>query len=57
VARTITLQLAQALGSKVDVWRRRPLPGLDLPLDEIAAPVQTASQADLENSRRSILPD
>jgi len=54
---TITLQLAQALGSKVDVVATTPLPGLDLPLDEIAAPVQTASQADLENSSALDLPD
>ena len=36
--------------SKVDVVATTPLPGIDLPLNEIPSPVQTATQADIQNS-------
>jgi outer membrane receptor protein involved in Fe transport len=49
VARSITLALA-AQASTIDVVAATPLPGTDLPLDEIPAPVQTASARDLEQS-------
>jgi outer membrane receptor protein involved in Fe transport len=49
VSRTITLALA-AQASRIDVVAATPLPGTDLPLDQIAAPVQTASARDLEQS-------
>ena len=47
VSRTVTLPLA-AQGSRIDVVAATPLPGTDLPLDQIPAPVQTASARDLE---------
>src|SRR6187549_3593310 len=37
-------------GVKVDVISTTPLPGLDLPLNEIAAPVQGADAEDIEKS-------
>ena len=49
VSQTITLELATQV-SAVDVVSSTPLPGTDLPLDQIAAPVQTASARDLEQS-------
>ncbi len=49
VSRTITLALA-AQASRIDVVAATPLPGTDLALDEIPAPVQTASARDLEQS-------
>ena len=49
VSRTITLALATQ-ASRIDVVATTPLPGTDLPLDEIPAPVQTASARDLEQS-------
>ena len=49
ISRTITLALA-AQTSRIDVVAATPLPGTDLPLDEIPAPVQTASARDLEQS-------
>ena len=49
IARTINLALA-AQASSVDVVAATPLPGTDLPLDEIPAPVQTVSARDLEQS-------
>src|ERR1700676_4924739 len=49
VSRTITLALA-AQAARIDVVAATPLPGTDLALDEIPAPVQTASARDLEQS-------
>ena len=49
VSRTLTLALA-AQASRIDVVAATPLPGTDLPIDEIPAPVQTASARDLEQS-------
>ncbi len=49
VSRTVTLALATQ-ASRIDVVAATPLPGTDLPLDEIPAPVQTASARDLEQS-------
>ena len=56
IARTIKLALA-AQTSRVDVVATTPLPGVDLPVDEIPAPVQTATQADIENSSAIDLAD
>jgi outer membrane receptor protein involved in Fe transport len=47
VSRTITLALA-GQATRIDVVEATPLPGTDIPLDEIPAPVQTASARDLE---------
>jgi outer membrane receptor protein involved in Fe transport len=49
LTRTIAMTLA-AQASRIDVVAVTPLPGTDLPIDTIAAPVQTASARDLENS-------
>ncbi|MGH9648720.1 MAG: TonB-dependent receptor plug domain-containing protein, partial [Bryobacteraceae bacterium] len=49
VSRTVMMALA-AQASRIDVVAATPLPGTDLPIDEIAAPVQTASARDLEQS-------
>ena len=46
---TLTLPLA-AQASSIDVVAATPLPGTDLPLDEIPAPVQTVSARDLTQS-------
>jgi outer membrane receptor protein involved in Fe transport len=56
ISRTITLSLAQQ-ASKVEVVATTPLPGIDLPLDEIPSPVQTATQADIQNSSAVDLAD
>ena len=45
----VTLALA-AQASRIDVVAATPLPGTDLPIDQIPAPVQTASARDLEQS-------
>ena len=45
VTRTVTLAPA-GQASRVDVVAATPLPGTDLPLDQIPAPVQTAGPAD-----------
>ncbi len=47
VSRTITLALA-AQATQIDVVEATPLPGTDVPLDQIPAPVQTASAHDIE---------
>ena len=47
--RSLILALAPQ-ASRVDVVAATPLPGTDLPLDEIPAPVQTATARDLEQS-------
>jgi outer membrane receptor protein involved in Fe transport len=49
IARTITLALS-AETSKVDVVSETPLAGTDLQINQIAAPVQTATAAEIENS-------
>jgi outer membrane receptor protein involved in Fe transport len=49
VSRTITMRL-EAAASQVDVVAATPLPGVDLPLDEIPAPVETATAADIEKT-------
>jgi outer membrane receptor protein involved in Fe transport len=49
VTRALTMALA-AQAAHIDVVGATPLPGTNLPLDEIPAPVQTASALDLERS-------
>ncbi len=49
VARSVTLSLATQT-SKIDVVAATPLPGTDLPIDLIPAPVQTASARDIEQT-------
>jgi outer membrane receptor protein involved in Fe transport len=49
ISRLITLELA-AQASRIDVVAATPLPGSDLPIDQIPAPVQTASARDLEQT-------
>jgi outer membrane receptor protein involved in Fe transport len=49
VSRVLTLPLATQ-ASRVEVVASTPLPGSDLPLDEIPAPVQTATARDLEQT-------
>jgi outer membrane receptor protein involved in Fe transport len=56
VSRTVTLALATQ-ASEVDVVATTPLRGIDLPLNEIPAPVQTATQADIQNSSAVDLAD
>jgi outer membrane receptor protein involved in Fe transport len=50
VVLTVKMALAQGPQSKVDVVATMPLPGVDLTADQIAVPVQTATQADIEQS-------
>ena len=49
VSRTVMMALATQ-ASRIDVVANTPLPGTDLPIDQIAAPVQTASARDLEQT-------
>ncbi len=49
VARTITMAIS-AQTSKVDVVSETPLAGTDLEVNQIAAPVQTATAAEIDNS-------
>jgi len=49
ISRTVTMALASQ-ASKVDVVSETPLAGTDLQINQIAAPVQTATAADIENS-------
>jgi outer membrane receptor protein involved in Fe transport len=56
VASTVTMALG-TIASKVDVVATTPLPGMDLPLDQIPAPAQTATQADIEKSGAMDLSD
>src|SRR5579862_195641 len=49
VSRTVMMVLATQ-ASRIDVVAATPLPGTDLPIDQIPAPVQTASARDLEQS-------
>lgn len=48
-ARVFTMALAP-VASKIDVIAPTPLPGTDLPVDDIPAPVQTASGRDITQS-------
>jgi outer membrane receptor protein involved in Fe transport len=54
---TVKMPLAQAPQSKVDVVDTMPLPGVDLSADQIALPIQSATQADIEKSGALDLPD
>jgi outer membrane receptor protein involved in Fe transport len=56
VSRTVTMALG-ALASQVDVVATTPLRGIDLPLNEIPSPIQTATAADMENSASLELSD
>ncbi len=56
VSRSVTLALATQT-SKIDVVASTPLPGTDLPIDLIPAPVQTASARDIEQTGSLSLPD
>jgi outer membrane receptor protein involved in Fe transport len=49
-ATALAQQPPQIPGVKVDVISTTPLPGVDLPLNEIAAPAQTSSGEDIDNS-------
>jgi outer membrane receptor protein involved in Fe transport len=49
-SRTISLELASQT-SRIDVVAPTPLPGTDIPIDEIPVPVQTASARDLNESQ------
>jgi len=49
ISRVVKLELA-AQATKIDVVATTPLPGTDIPLDEIAGPVETRSARDLERS-------
>ncbi|MDP8991381.1 MAG: Plug and carboxypeptidase regulatory-like domain-containing protein, partial [Acidobacteriota bacterium] len=49
ITRTLTMALA-AQADRIDVVGATPLPGTNLPLDEIPAPVQTANARDLAQS-------
>jgi outer membrane receptor protein involved in Fe transport len=56
LSRTIIMTVA-AVTSEVDVVAATPLHGVDLPVDEIPAPVQTATQTDIKNSSALDLSD
>ena len=56
ISQAVTLALS-AQASKVDVVATTPLGGIDLPLDEIPSQVQTATQADIQNSSAVDLAD
>ena len=49
VTRSISMEIG-AQAAKVDVVSETPLAGTDLQINQIAAPVQTATAADIENS-------
>ncbi|MGD0135388.1 MAG: carboxypeptidase-like regulatory domain-containing protein, partial [Bryobacteraceae bacterium] len=49
VARNISMEIG-AQAAKVDVVSETPLAGSDLQINQIAAPVQTASASDIDNS-------
>lgn len=49
VTRVVSLEIG-AQTTRVDVVANTPLPGMNVPLNEIPAPVQAASQTDLTNS-------
>ncbi len=49
ITRVVSMEIG-AQSARVDVVSETPLAGTDLNIDQIAAPVQTASAADIENS-------
>ena len=49
VTRSISIEIG-AQAAKVDVVSETPLAGTDLEINQIAAPVQTATAADIDNS-------
>jgi outer membrane receptor protein involved in Fe transport len=49
IARAVTMALSPQ-AAKIDVVAPTPLPGTDIPLDEIPAPVQTATARDIQES-------
>lgn len=49
VSRTVTLALASQ-ASRIEVIEPTPLPGTDIPVDQLPSPVQTATARDIENS-------
>jgi outer membrane receptor protein involved in Fe transport len=55
--RTVKMALASAPQSSLDVVDTMPLAGVDLSVDQIAASVQTATQADIEKAGALDLPD
>ena len=57
VSRTVTMTLGQGPASSVTVITTTPLPGVDLDRDQVAAPVQTADQLDIEKSGAANLSD
>jgi outer membrane receptor protein involved in Fe transport len=57
ISRTVTMALGQAPESKVDVVATMPLSGVDLLVEQVAAPVQTATREDVEKSGALDLPD
>jgi outer membrane receptor protein involved in Fe transport len=57
LSRNVTLAVARSAQSQVIVVASTPLPGLELPMEEIAAPTQTAGSADVEKSGAIDLPD
>jgi outer membrane receptor protein involved in Fe transport len=56
VLRTVTMPIGTA-AARVDVVATTPLPGSDLDVRDIPAPVQTATQQDIRNSMALDLPD
>ncbi len=56
ITRTVTMALASQ-ATRVDVVEATPLAGVELPINEIPAPVQTATQADIQNSSAVDLAD
>jgi hypothetical protein len=57
LSRTITLALGKGPESQVDVVASMPLQGVDLLAEQVAAPIQTASQDDVQKSGALDLPD
>lgn len=56
VVRAITLALS-AQAARIDVVASTPLPGIDLPISDVPAPVQTANDADIQSSAALDLSD
>ena len=57
VERAVTMKLGAGRGDSVTVIATTPLPGMQVPLDQIAAPIQTAGQAEIADSGALDLPD
>ena len=49
ISRIVTMELAPRV-AKIDVVEAAPLPGTDVPIEQIPAPVQTASAGDIDQS-------